>query len=139
MAGAAARFRPVDFIVRWLFVFALMTAIYNPTGYSFIDWLLVKDSDYLPLKVFVGATMVLVLWFVYAMVIRVMKNTGIRVGAVTLVMGAWALDNLGLMPRSATILIVLAQAGVAGWLAVGLSMVLVRAQVAGQIHSVDEH
>ena len=139
MAGAPPRFRIVDFLLRWMFTFALMLAIYNPTGYSYVEWLLTPDSEYVPLKIFVGMTMLSALWFLYAMAMRAMQTTGAVVGAVVLASAAWALDNLGLLPRSWMFLVVMGQAGLAAWLAAGLSLVFVRQQASGLLMSSDEH
>lgn len=139
MAGAAARFRPVDFIVRWLFAFALLTAFYNPTGYSYVEWLLVPGSEYIAVKIFIGLTMLSVLWFMIAMCLRAMGSVSIRVAVVFFACAAWALHNLGLLPQSWLFLSVLGQAGFAGWLAVGLSYVPTRQQISGQVTSSDEH
>jgi hypothetical protein len=138
MAGAAPRFRLIDFLVRWLFTFALLTAIYNPTGYSYVDWLLVPGSEYLPVKIFVGLTLALGVWFIYAMALRAMKSWGVLLGALFFGSAAWALENQGLLPRSLTFLFVLGQAGAAAWLAAGMSLVLVRQNVAGHVTAVDE-
>lgn len=138
MAGAAARFRLVDFTVRWLFTFALLTAIYNPTGYSYVDWLLVADSEYIPVKVFVGLSLLLLLWFIFAMALRAMKGWGIFLGWLFFGAAAWALESQGLLPRSLSFLFVLGQAGTAAWLAAGMSLVLLRQQVSGHVTAVDE-
>lgn len=139
MAGAAARFRVVDYLVRWLFAFTVLTALYNPTGYCFVDWLRVENSEYLAVKAFVGATLLLLLWFIFAMTWRVMKGRGVFLGLLTFAMGVGALDNLGLRPGSFVAFFVLFQACLAAWLAVGLSIVLVRQNVAGLVTSSDEH
>lgn len=139
MAGATARFRFIDFFVRWLFIFSLSVAIYNPTGYSYVDWLLIPDSEYVPLKIFIGLSLASLLWFIHAMSLRVLSRRGFLVGAVMLTAAAWALDNLGLLPRSTMFLTVLMQAGFAAWHAVGLSLAFVRQQASGLVISSDEH
>lgn len=138
MAGAAPRFRFIDFTVRWLFTFALMTAIYNPTGYSYVDWLLVPGSEYVPVKIFIGLSLLLLLWFIFAMAMRAMKSWGVFLGWLFFGSAAWAMDNQGLLPRSLPFLFVLGQAGLAAWLAAGMSLVLLRQHVSGHVTAVDE-
>lgn len=139
MAGAAARYRVVDFLLRWLFIFGLMTAFYNPTGYSYVHWLQVPDSEYVPVKLFVGLSMLSLLWLINAMTLRVVHRRGVAVGVVVLTAAAWALDNLGLFPRSGMALMVFAQAALAAWHAFGLSLVFIRQQASGLVMSSDEH
>lgn len=138
MAGAAARFRLVDFTVRWLFIFALLTGIYNPTGYSYVAWLFVPDSEYVPVKIFIGLTLALLVWFIYSMAMRSMKFWGAALGVAFFTSAAWALDNQGLLPRSLPFLIVLGQAGIAAWLAAGLAVTPLRQYVSGHVTAVDE-
>lgn len=136
--AAAPRFRFIDFTVRWLFTFALLLAIYNPTGYSYVDWLLVPDSEYVPVKAFIGLSMALALWFIFAMALRTMKIRGMLLGALFFGSAAWALDSQGLLPRSLAFLFVLGQSGLAAWLAAGMSIVPLRQQVSGHVTAVDE-
>lgn len=138
MAGAAPRFRFVDFVLRWLFVFALLTAIYNPTGYCYVDWLLVADSEYVPVKAFIGLSLLLLLWFIFAMAMRSMKGWGVFLGWLFFGSLAWALDNQGLLPRSLNFLFVIGQAWLAAWLAAGLALTPLRQQVSGHVTAVDE-
>lgn len=136
--AAAPRFRFIDFAVRWLFTFALLVAIYNPTGYSYVDWLLAPDSEYVPVKAFIGLSLALLVWFILAMALRTMKGRGLLLGALFFGSAAWALDSQGLLPRSLSFLFVFGQAGVAAWLAAGMSIVLLRQQVSGHVTAVDE-
>lgn len=136
--AAASRFRFIDFAVRWSFTFALLVAIYNPTGYSYVDWLMVEESEYVAVKAFIGLSLILALWFVFAMALRSMKSRGMLLGALFFGSAAWALDSQGLLPRSLSFLFVLGQAGLAAWLAAGMSVVLLRQQVSGHVTAVDE-
>lgn len=138
MAGAAAPYRWVDFITRWLFVFALLLGVYNPTGYCYVAWLLVPDSEFVPVKIFIGLTVALLLWFIYGMAMRSMKRWGVILGVAFFASAAWALENQGLLPRSLPVWIVLIQAGVAAWLAAGLAVTPLRQYVSGHVTAVDE-
>lgn len=138
MAGAAARFRIVDFVVRWLFSFSLIVAIYNPTGYSYVGWLLVEDSHYVPVKIFVGLTLGLLVWFLYAMAIRSMKRWGVWLGFLFFTSLTWALENRGWLPHNTDFLFVLVESAAAAWLAAGLSVTPLRQHISGHVHAVDE-
>ncbi len=138
MAGKAGGFGFADFVVRFLFIFALLTAIYNPTGYSYVDWLMVPDSPYLAVKVFVGLTLGLVLAFIMAMAHRALKGGGVALALLFFGSLAWALDSQGLLPRAPSVLVVLIQAGAAAGLAAGLSLVIVRQTASGQVTASDE-
>ncbi|MBV5335638.1 hypothetical protein JZU48_01055, partial [bacterium] len=139
MSGAASRFRFVDFFVRWLFTFVVIAAFYNPTGYSYVDWLLVADSEYAPVKMFIGLTLLLLLWFIYRMTMRAMKSLGVLLGWLVFGVSVWALDNLGVRPRTLSFFFVLCEACLAAWLAFGMSLVLLRQHVSGIVTSNDEH
>lgn len=138
MAGAAARFRFVDFLIRWLFIFGLLVATYNPTGYSYVHWLLVADSEYIPVKIFVGLILALLLWFIWRMVMRTMRGLGAMLGVLFFSSLTWMLESQGLFPRSLPVIFVLLQAWVSAWFAVGLSIVLFRQHIAGHVTAVDE-
>ena len=49
-----AEFRFTGFLGRWLISMLLVAATYNPSGWSYVDWVGSGDADQLPLKVLAG-------------------------------------------------------------------------------------
>ncbi|MGQ9370795.1 DUF6524 family protein [Azospirillum sp. ST 5-10] len=138
MAGAAQRFKLSDFVVRWLFLYALITATYNPSGYCYVDWLLSSDTSYLPVKIFIGISLLILYGFILAMVGRAMKGMGVFLAILFFSTLTWALDSQDLLPRTRFGLMLLVEAFLAATLAAGLSLVLVRQQVSGHVTATDE-
>lgn len=50
--------------IRFLIVWVLVFASYNPSGYSFVDWALNTESGNVIFKIFVGFVLVIV-WEIY--------------------------------------------------------------------------
>ena len=138
MAGAAQRFKFADFFIRWLFLYALITATYNPTGYCYVDWLLDADTTYLPVKIFLGISLLILYGFIFAMVGRAMKGMGFLLSILFFSTLTWALESQDLLPRTRLGLMLLVEAFVAATLAAGLSLVILRQQVSGHVTATDE-
>ncbi|WP_029007122.1 DUF6524 family protein [Azospirillum halopraeferens] len=138
MAGPVARFKWSDFAVRWLFVFALQVATYNPTGYHYIDWLLEPDPGLFPVKVFVGVALLIVHIFVIALALRTLTPIGVFSAVVFFSGFSWAAYSLGIRLPSGSLTILWVQVAFTTAVTGGMSLALFRQHISGQVTPVEE-
>ena len=138
---AQNQFTAGSFIVRWILALVLVLATFNPTEYSFVNWVMQDGQENLPIKALVGITL-LILYVIY------LRATWRSIGPIGLVLAAlffaavvWALiDYQFLDPNEATVMTWIVLVVLATILAVGLSWSHVRRRLAGQadVDDVDE-
>ena len=123
----------MTFLMRWLAAFGLITATYNPTGWSFAHWARAGFSEQLPMVVLAG----LLLFIGYVVYMRAtLRSIGgfgmMLVAAVVAALG-WVLVDRGLLrldnPSLNAWLGILALTVVLG---IGLSWSHVRRRLSGQ-------
>lgn len=139
---AKAEFSAGDFLTRWLVALALVMVTFNPTSWSYANWLLAdRPGDNLPLKALAGV----VLLIIYVIFLR---STWRAIGPVGLVLSAlffgvllWVLIDYGwLDPHRANLMTWIILVVVATVLAIGMSWSHIRRQMSGQydVDRVDE-
>jgi len=138
---AQAAFSAGGFVVRWIVALALVMATFNPTAYSYVDWVMHGADDMLPVKFLVGVVL-LILFVIY------LRATWRSIGPVGLVLAGlffagviWVLIDYGhLDPYESTVMGWIVLAVIATILAIGLSWSHVRRRVSGQadVDDVDE-
>ena len=132
MASGSISF--VGIIIRIVVSVALVLLTYNPSGYSFVHWVLADLSSFDPLKAFLGVV-ILAAWVVFVRTTRTSLGTlGIVLSALLLGTLVWLLFDLGLLSNagSSTMLwIVLIVTGIV--LGIGLSWSLIRQRATGQV------
>lgn len=138
MAGGGGRFRLKHFTIRWLFCFSLLSATYNPTGYSYIDWLLEPPTEVFPVKVFVGVCLLIVHLFVLSMALRSLSLWGAIYSVLFFSALSWAGYSLGVRLPTVPLMVVWVQVAIATTLAGGMSLALLRQHVSGQITPSEE-
>lgn len=138
MAGAAPRFLVKHFVVRWLFIFGLMMATYNPTGYCYVDWLSSEVSGFLPVKVFVGVCLFIVHLFVLSMALRTFSWSGILWSITFFSALSWAGYSLGVRLPTFGLTMMWIQIATTTSLAGGVSLALIRQHISGQITPSEE-
>jgi hypothetical protein len=134
----ANEFSTGSFFVRWLFAIALVFSTYNPTGYSYANWIIGAGTDIGPVMALAGVAL-LIAWIVF------LRATFMSLGAPGIALGAalfaciiWLLIDLGLLSLDSTgalswvILLVLSI-----MLAAGMSWSHIRRRLTGQF-DVDE-
>lgn len=124
----------IRFLIAWIIVFAS----YNPSGYSFVSWVLNTESGNIVFKVFVGISLVIG-WAIY------IRATRRSLGVIGIVLACaffaallWLLIDLNLIPAntaSAVTYIVLFIIGCL--LATGMCWSHIRRRISGQL-DVDE-
>lgn len=133
MSGARPRLRFIDFFVRWLCIFSLLLATYNPTGYCYIDWLMKPDSEIFPVKIFVGVCLLIVNLFVYGIAVRTLTLDGILASIVFFSLMTWAGYSLGVRLPTVPLLIMWVQFAIATTMTFGLWLALLRQHVSGLV------
>lgn len=129
----ATEFNVGSFFSRWLFALVLVLGTYNPTGYSFIDWVLGADTEYGPVLGLTGVAL-LIAWIVF------LRATLMSIGILGIALGAalfgcliWLLVDIGVLSLDATgaltwiVLVVISLI-----LATGMSWSHIRRRLSGQ-------
>jgi len=123
----------MGFLIRWLLAFILIAATFNPTDYSYFNWVRSNFSEQLPMAVFLG----LILLVGYIIYLRAtLRSIGgfgmILVGALVASL-LWVMIDLGLLSLSSrTMTVWLAILVMSTILGVGLSWSIVRRMISGQ-------
>lgn len=132
---AQAAFSLGDFAVRWLAALALVFVTFNPTNYSYLDWLTTNwPGDDLPLKALAGVVL-LILYVIF------LRSTLRSIGAFGLVLAAllcgaivWVLIDYGWIdPTQAGVITWVILVVIATILAIGVSWSHLRRQISGQV------
>ena len=134
----ATEFSVGGFFARWLFAVALVFGTYNPSDYSYMDWVLGSTSEFGPVMALAGVAL-LIAWIIF------LRATFLSIGVLGITLGAalfgclvWLLIDIGLLSLDSTgaitwiILLVLSLI-----LATGMSWSHIRRRLTGQF-DVDE-
>ena len=83
--------RNLKFSWRWVLArmsvaFLLVFLTYNPTGYSYVHWLLQFDDSLLSLKISVGIFLFILLQILFNITFSVFRLSGLIVGVITAVL-----------------------------------------------------
>lgn len=135
---AKNRFNTASFLQRWVAALALVLATFNPSGWSYLDWVRDPAGGQLPLKVLAG----IVLLILYVIFLRATwRSIGpIGVGLAAALFGAivWTLFYYDLLAvEQTTALTYVGLVVVATIMAIGLSWSHVRRQISGQLDTDD--
>lgn len=132
MASGSISF--VGIIIRIVVSVALVLLTYNPSGHSFVHWVLADLSGFDALKAFIGVVL-LAAWVVLVRTARTSLGTlGIVLSALLLGTMVWLLFDLGLLSSagsSTMVWIILIVTGIV--LGIGLSWSLIRQRATGQV------
>ena len=124
----------VGIIIRMVVSVVLVLLTYNPSGYSYVHWVLEDLSGFDAVKGFIGA-LLLVAWVVFVRTARTsLGNLGIVLSAVLLGTVVWMLYDMGWLATtrtSAIVWIILIMLGMI--LGIGLSWSLIRQRATGQV------
>ena len=130
-----------SFLVRWVVALFLVLATFNPTSFSYFNWIVNQESGQLPLKALAG----IVLLILYVIFIRATWRSigpiGLALAAAFFAALIWvALDASILSLENQTALTWILLVVAATILAIGISWSHVRRRVSGQadVDDVDE-
>jgi hypothetical protein len=131
------KFGFVSMLVRWFMIMGVLTAIYNPSGRSFVHWA-VEGTAPLSLRVAVGSVLLAMLTYCYRLSVRALGPIGVLMLAALLAVRATALVDIGLIqPQGRAAMIAYLQAIITTGLTVGVSWSALRTRISGQIDSDD--
>lgn len=124
--------------IRFLVALLLVFATYNPEGYSYIDWLAMKESGPLALKALVGVILVIG-WTIYLRAtLRSLGGFGMLLVIALMVTLLWLLITWNVIPydsiRATTYMV---EVVISALLAVGMVWSHIRRRLTGQV-DVDE-
>jgi len=131
---AAKQFSWGNFFIRWIVAMAAVMATFNPTPYSYYQWIIHGGDGDLAFKVLAG----LVLLILFVIYVRATWNAlgpvGVILALAFLGACAWALVDLGLLDlHNTTLLTWVALVVIATVMAIGISWSHIRRRVSGQL------
>ena len=129
----ATEFTAGSFLGRWLFAILLVFGTYNPSGYSYISWLLAKETEFGPMVLIIGLLLVIA-WTIY------LRATFLSLGWLGVLLGTalfasiiWLLVNIGWLSLDSTgVITYLALLLLSLILAAGMSWSHIRRRLTGQ-------
>jgi hypothetical protein len=129
----ATEFTVGSFFGRWLFACILVFGTYNPSGYSYVSWLMQESTELGP-EVAVVGLILLIAWIIY------LRATFLALGVVGITLGSalfaaiiWLFVDIGLFSIDSTSIIAyLALLLLSVILATGMSWSHIRRRLTGQ-------
>jgi hypothetical protein len=128
-------FTLASFFIRWLAITALVFATYNPSGYSYLHWLMDWQQEQLALKVAAGLVIAGLFWLMLVAAWLVLRLIGVLLLsgiALSLSLTAW---QLGLVPPTSASVQFLVLAMLATTLTFAVSYAHIRFRLTGQVQS----
>lgn len=121
------------FLARWLSAMALVIATFNPSGYSYFDWIADVEGSHWLLKAFVGVLLAIA-YATFAMAtLRSLGRAGIVAWVLFFTLLVWLMINIGLFGSvTPGVLVMIALVIFANVFAVGVSWSYLRYRLSGQ-------
>ena len=129
----ATEFTAGSFLGRWIFAVILVFGSYNPSGHSYITWLLAEQTAFGPVVVIAGLVL-LIGWIIYLRATFLsMGWLGVSLGAALFASIIWLLVNIGWLSLDSTgVITYLALLLLSLILATGMSWSHIRRRLTGQ-------
>jgi hypothetical protein len=122
-------------VIRVLAVHALVFGTYNPSGYSYLHWLIGSEPHYLAVKILIGLILGALFWIAISATWLVLRLPGVLLLlAIVLSLGA-TLWQFGIFPMTAWGAQAVLLTALAAFLAIGVSYAHFRYRLTGQIQS----
>ena len=135
----ATEFTAGGFVARWAFAAALVFGTYNPSDYSYVNWVMTRTGDFGPVMAMAGVAL-LIAWIVFLRAtLESLGILGIILGAALFGCLIWWLIDIGVLSVDSTgaltwvILLVLSLI-----LAAGMSWSHIRRRLTGQFDVLDD-
>jgi len=123
------------FLGRWIFALILVLGTYNPSGYSYVSWVLNGESGFSPGILIVGLLLLIGWIFCVKTTFNAIGWLGVTLGAALFAAVIWLLVDIGLISMEATgILTWLSLVVIALILAVGMAWSHVKRRITGQLN-----
>jgi hypothetical protein len=98
----AKEFDVLGFVARWLFAIVLVLGTYNPSGYSYINWVFTDIGAFGPVMALTGVAL-LIAWIVFLRATLLSLGwLGIALGAALFGCLIWLLVDVGLLSLDST-------------------------------------
>ena len=129
----ATEFTAGSFLGRWIFAAALVFGTYNPSGYSYVSWLLAEQTEFGPVVAIVGLVL-LIGWIIYLRATFLsMGWLGVTLGTALFAAIIWLLVDIGWLSVDSTGFITYLALLLASLiLATGMSWSHIRRRLTGQ-------
>lgn len=129
----ATEFTAGSYLGRWAFAILLVFGTYNPSGYSYVSWLLDEQTAFGPVVAIVGLVL-LIAWIIYLRATFLsMGWLGVTLGAALFAAIIWLLVDVGWLSMDSTgIITYLALILLSLILATGMSWSHIRRRLTGQ-------
>ena len=95
-----AHFPPLTvarFTTRWLFIFFVLTATYNPSGYSYYHWTTGRNNDYLSLKIACGIFLLTAYGIIWPIIYTSIGPIGMFMTSAFVITGSLVMWDYGLL------------------------------------------
>jgi uncharacterized protein DUF6524 len=121
------------FLIRWVLAFALLTATFNPTDYSYLSWVLENYKLEPAISLLVGLLLVAGYIIYLRATLRSIGLIGMGLVSAIVAAGVWVLIDLGILTGTSNDLkIWIGLVGLSFVLGIGLSWSHVRRAISGQ-------
>jgi O-antigen ligase len=125
-------------IVRWLISMFIVFATFNPSGYSYIHWVMGGTREPWSLKILAGLLLGSIVATFFLATVRSLGLRGILATAGLLIAATWTMIDFGLLSNlSNGAYVTVALVAVASILALGVSWSSLTLRVTGQVDSND--
>lgn len=125
-------------IVRWLISMFIVFATFNPSGYSYIHWVMDGTGEPWSLKILAGLLLGSIVATFFLATVRSLGLRGILATAGLLIAATWTMIDFGLLSNlSNGAYVTVALVAVASILALGVSWSNLTLRVTGQVDSND--
>jgi len=123
------------FLARWVFALVLVLGTYNPSGYSYITWVLDGDTSFGPVVVIIGLLLLIGWIFCVKTTFDAIGWLGVTLGAALFAAVIWLLVDIGWLSLESTgIMTWLALVVISLILAVGMAWSHVKRRITGQLN-----
>ena len=125
-------------VARWLAAVLLVLATYNPSGYSYIHWIIGWTSGNWTVKILVGILLAILYATFILATYRSLGALGIAIWTVFFATFVWLMIDIGLIEQlTLGTTVTLALIVLANVFAIGLSWSYIRARLSGQADTND--
>ncbi len=140
---AQDEFSAGGFVTRWLFALALVLVTFNPTPWSYVNWLRADwPGDNLPIKALAGVVLLILFVIFLLSTWRAIGALGLFLAVLFFGAVLWVLVSYGILdPHRADLMTWVILVVIATILATGMSWGHIRRRMSGQIDvdRVDDH
>ena len=123
------------FLGRWIFALLLVLGTYNPSGYSFVTWVLDEETSFGPVIAIVGLILLIGWIFCVRTTFNALGWLGVTLGAALFAAFIWLLVDVGWISMESTgVLTWLTLVVVSLILATGMAWSHVKLRITGQVN-----